>query len=632
MTQQTLIGRFWSHVFQNPEGKSVVVKNPFADSPPTIIVSGPPMMAGTHVILPPQYTHVDWERAGMAVASIMAFLRKNGFKKGDRAAILGWNSPEWVWADLAIQSLGGVTVPIYPHSTSEQVNYVLENSGALFTFSNEDEQIAKVSVGKAVHFDTIPSALENGLSKRSFTRWFIGRSAERADNPDNWPGVAAELAYLKSQLDKPNFCGVALDDLATIIYTSGSTGVPKGGMLTHGNISSACSSLMAHGFEQDPENDLYLSFLPLAHVYERVDGMALAIWNACPVVFCKVDEVAHALKTHRPTILLGVPAVWRKIKDNIEAKLKEATGLKKSLISWAFEQKQPGFKHFIADLLVFRKIRGELGGNLRVMLSGGAPISPDVIAFFNQIGLELLQGYGLTETAGGITTNRPSNTKGVSGPVNKVGAVGQAVPGSKIRIVPEPGEEASGQGEILLKSPLVFKGYWKMPEETAKTFSADGWFKTGDLGRVDEDGFLFITGRKKRLLKTEGGKYVAPEKIEKSFEPYPIVQYVVPVGDGRKYISALVFVNHAIARGIVGEIPAGTDAAAFIASHPAVVKAVDEAVNGVNAKLERWETLKKYKILPVEAQVGNGLLTPTLKIRSEEASKRFKAELEAMYQ
>jgi long-chain acyl-CoA synthetase len=629
MTSYTLIRKFWSHVFQNPEGKSVVMKNPFADSTP-IFIGGHPMV-GAHVIMPPQYTHIDWERAGMAVASIMAFLRKNGFKKGDRAAILGWNSPEWVWADLAIQSMGGVTVPIYPHSAAEQVNYVLENSGALFTFSNEDEQIAKVAVGKAVHFDTIPSALWSGLPKRPFTRWFIGRSAERADNADNWPGVATELAYLKTQLHKPNFCGVSMDDLATIIYTSGSTGVPKGGMLTHGNIASACESLMAHGFEQDPENDLYLSFLPLAHVYERVDGMALALWNACPVVFCKVDEVGHALKTHAPSILLGVPAVWRKIKDNIEAKLKEATGLKKSLVDWAFQQKEPGFKHFLADLLVFRKIRGELGGNLRVMLSGGAPISPDVIAFFNQIGLELLQGYGLTETAGGITTNRPSSLKGARGPVNKVGAVGQVVPGCKVRIVPEPGQENSGQGEILLSGPLVFKGYWKMPEETAKTFSPDGWFKTGDLGRVDEDGFLFITGRKKRLLKTEGGKYVAPEKIEKAFEPYPIVQYVVPVGDGLKYISALVFVNQAIARTLVGEVPAGADAAAFIAAHPAVVKAVDEAVNAVNGKLERWETLKKYKIVPVEAQVANGLLTPTLKIRSEEAGKRFKAEVEALY-
>lgn len=630
MTPNTLIRKFWSHVFQNPEGKSVVLKNPNADTAYPIIVGAP--FVGAHVVLPPQNTHIDWERAGFAVATIMAYLRKNGFQKGDRAAILGWNSPEWVWADLAIQSLGGVSVPIYPHSAAEQVNYVLENSDAKFTFTNEDEQLKKVAVGKAVHFDEIPSALWSGLPKRPFTRWFIGFSAERADNADNWPGVAAELASLKSQLNKPNFCGVAHDDLATIIYTSGSTGVPKGGMLTHGNIASACESLMAHGFEQDPENDLYLSFLPLAHVYERVDGMALAIWNACPVVFCKVDEVAHSLKAYRPSILLGVPAVWRKIKDNIEAKLKEATGLKKSLVTWAFQQKEPGFKHFLADLLVFRKIRGELGGSLRVMLSGGAPISPDVIAFYNQIGLELLQGYGLTETAGGITTNRPSNLKGAKGPVNKVGAVGQVVPGCQVRIVPEPGQEGSGQGEILLAGPLVFKGYWKMPEETAKTFSADGWFKTGDLGRVDEDGFLFITGRKKRLLKTEGGKYVAPEKIEKSFEPYPVVQYVVPVGDGRKYVSALVFVNQVIARGITGDVPAGTDAAAFIASHPAIVKAVDEAVNAVNGKLERWETIKKYKIIPVEALVANGLLTPTLKIRSEEASKRFKAEIESLYQ
>ena len=638
MSSKTLISTFWSHVFQNPEGRAVILKNPSAGSPPQVFFASHPMMGmgiPPHVIVSqqPELTHLTWEQVGNAVATIMAYLRKNGFAKGDRAAVLGWNSPEWVWADLAIQSLGGVTIPIYPHSAAEQVNYVLDNSQAKFTFTNEDEQLAKVARGKAVHFDQIPVELD-GQPRRPFHRWFFQTaSAELADNPQSWNGVANELAALKYGYDKPGFCGIKNDDLATIIYTSGSTGVPKGGCLTHGNIAAACQSLIQHGFGQDPENDLYLSFLPLAHVYERIDGMAMSIWSGVPVAFCKVDEVGKALKTYQPTVLLGVPAVWRKIKESIEGKLKEATGLKKTIADWAFAQKKPGFKRFVADLLVFRKIRAELGGNLRILLSGGAPISPDVIEFFNLLGLELLQGYGLTETAGGITTCRPTWMKNIPGPRNKVGSVGQVVPGCHVRIVPEPGQEGSGQGEILLAGPLVFQGYWNMPEETAKTFSADGWFKTGDLGRVDEDGFLFITGRKKRLLKTEGGKYVAPEKIEKSFEPFPVVQYVVPVGDGRKYISGLVFVNQAIASQLTGNraVPAGVDKAAFLAAQPEVISAVNEALAAVNTKLERWETLKKVTIMPVEASVANGLLTPTLKIRSEEVSKRFKAEIESMY-
>lgn len=562
----------------------------------------------------------------------MAYLRQNGFKKGDRAAILGWNSPEWVWADLAIQSLGGVSIPIYPHSATEQVNYVLTDSAAKFTFSNEDEQLKKVKTGKAVHFDQIPHELASWLPVRPFYKWFVANSSpELADNPLSWPGVKQELEQLRETVGKQGFCGISATDLATIIYTSGSTGVPKGGMLTHGNIAAACTGLAAHGFKQDAEDDLYLSYLPLAHVYERVDGMAMSIWNGIPVAFCKVDEVGAALKLYQPTMLLGVPAVWRKIKDNIEAKLKEATGLKKSIADWSFAQKKPGLKRFLADLLVFSKIRAQLGGRLRILLSGGAPISPDVLEFFNQIGLELLQGYGLTETAGGITTNRPTWMHGVQGPRNKVGSVGQVVPDCEVKIVPEPGD-TSGSGEILLRGPLVFKGYWNMPEENEKTFTADGWFKTGDLGRVDEDGFLFITGRKKRLLKTEGGKYVAPEKIEKAFEPFPIVQYAVPVGDGRKYISALVFVNQAVAEKLVSKpVPAGEDRAAFFAAQEEVKKAVAEAVEAVNSKLERWETLKKFKIISQEASVANGLLTPTLKIRSEEVGKRFKLEIESLY-
>jgi len=632
MHQHTLISRFWNLVFTNPGADAVIVKNPFTDVPPEVILgtARPGMMP--QIIYPPQLTSVTWRGAGEAVATIMAFLRQNGFQHGDRAAILGWNSAEWVWADLAIQSLGGVTVPIYPHSTAEQVNFVLENCGAKFTFSNEKEQLEKVTRGKTVHFDEIPPAVWNGLPKRPFINWHVRTaSPELVDHADNWPAVRAELAVLSRGYNKRNFCGVLRGDLATIIYTSGSTGVPKGVCLTHGNIAAACEAMNAHGFKQDPERDLYVSFLPLAHVYERVPGMAMAIWNGCTVVFCKVDEVGEALKTHSPTIMLGVPAVWRKIKERIESKFAQAQGMKKKLIHWAFEQEKSGFKHWLADKLVFSRVREELGGKLRVMLSGGAPISPDVIEFFNGLGLELLQGYGLTETTGAVTANRPHYLSGQKGPLNKVGSVGQALPGTKIRIVAEPGD-SSGQGEIQINGDLVFKGYWNLPEENAKTFTADGWFKTGDLGRLDEDGFLFITGRKKRLLKTEGGKYVAPEKIEKALEPHPIVQYIVAVGDGRKYISGLVFINQTVATQLLGRaIPAGVDAAAYIATQPEIIKAVDEAVAATNSKLERWETLKKVKIIPVEALVLNGLLTPTLKIRSEEAAKRYKEEVEALY-
>lgn len=632
-SEEILLSRFWSHSLRAGERAGVIVKNT-------------PYHRGAQAHLPAlvnaEAASINWRHCGYAVASIMAYLRKNGFRKGDKAAILAWNCPEWVWADLAIQGLGGASVPIYPHSSPEQVNFIVQNSGASYVFSNEFEQLKKVSGARAVHFNEIPATIQENLpGPRAFIDWFHTGNPLEPDaseaNPANWQAVKDELARVNAHsrgfntLPTNAFLGVTEHDLATIIYTSGSTGVPKGVGLTHGNIASACRALTAHGFTQDPDHDLYLSYLPLAHVYERVDGMSMSLWHGVPVAFCKVDEVGEALKFYRPSILLGVPAVWRKMKDKIEGTFNSTQGIKRWLIDWALTARQPGFKRWLADKLVFSRVRSELGGSLRILLSGGAPISPDVIDFFNLIGLELLQGYGLTETSGGISTNRPSNLKAKFRACNKVGSVGPVIPNVEIMLVQEEGGEPD-QGEIWIRGPLVFTGYWGLPEENGKAFSEDRWFKTGDLGRIDNEGFLHITGRKKRQMKTDGGKYVPPEKIEKSFEGDAIVQYVVPVGDGKPFISALIFINQQVARQRLGrELPEGVDSASYLAEQPEIVAAVQAAVNSANAKLERWETLKKFRIVPVEASVGNGLLTPTLKIRSEEAGKRFAALVDEMY-
>ncbi len=637
MSANTLIHTFWTRVFGSPESLAATIKNPHADEPP-IFVGGVPGVMAPHYIFPSELASINWRGSGLAVASIMVFLRQCGVKKGDRVAIIGWNSPEWTWADIAVQSLGGVTVPIYPHSTAEQASYVIKDAGAKLVLSNEQEQLDKlvnVEGIKSFHIDRIPSEIEllpGTIAKKPFVNRFLANHEEGAER---WTGVASQLFVLHSTLKSRKFCGLGDDDLATIIYTSGSSGVPKGCMLTHGNIASALDGIAEHGFSMG-EEDRYLSYLPLAHVYERINGTAMAIRQGVPIGYCKVEDVKNrersALSLFSPSILCGVPAVWRGMKESIEAKIANSGKLSQRVAAWAFEQKQPGFKRCLADLLVFRKIRNGLGGRLDIMLSGGAPISPDVLEFFQTIGLELLQGYGMTETSGGITTNRPSHLAGAKGPVNKIGSVGQAVPGIQIKIQHEPGEENSSNGEILLRGPQIFKGYWNLPEETAKTFTSDGWLKTGDLGYVDEDGFLFITGRKKRQGKTEQGKYVAPEKIEKCFELYPLVQYVLPIFDGRKYVSSLVFVNQLLAKQLIGRpVPAGVDTATYLAEQPEVLKVVKEAVEGVNGKLERWEQIKKFKIVPIEATVANGLLTPTLKIRFEEASKRFKNEIEALY-
>jgi long-chain acyl-CoA synthetase len=475
---------------------------------------------------------------------------------------------------------------------------------------------------RTVLFDDIPHLIAAPAESGNFINAFL------ADDTALTAAVAGELAAVRADTT----CGITRDDLATIIYTSGSTGEPKGVMLTHGAFAAGCEGMLAHGFDIRQDRDVYLSYLPLAHVYERACGIMLCLWTGVPAAFCGIEEVRDVLKQVRPTLLHGVPAVWRKVKDNIFA---HATGFKDKMLNWALAQKQPGFKRFLADKLVFRKIRGELGGRLRICTSGGAPISPEIVEFYQQIGIQLLQGYGLTETTGASVVNRPSGC--ADGACNKIGSVGTLIneAGLEMRIAPLPGQEDSGEGEIQFRGPTVMSGYWNRPADSSKTFTDDGWFKTGDRGRVDEHGFLFITGRIKRLLKTDGGKYVAPEKIEKAFEGSPLVAYVVPVGDGKPFISGLVFLNMQLASEIFNKTGSAVITVpltpAVLAQNAEVIAAVQNAVNQANAKLERWEQLKKFSIVPVEATVADGLLTPTLKIRTEEVLKRYADMVEALY-
>ena len=601
----TLYGRVWARFQNSPNDTAMLLKHPGK--------------AG-------ELVQLNWRTLGHAVGMIMSYLQSIGFKKGDRAAILAWNCPEWVFADLAIQSLGGVTVSIYPNCSAEQVNYVIKDSGSTVLFGNDAEQLSKVEDScRTVHFDKIPvelGLLDDGGNPRKLQERF-------ALDPSFGAFGATCVAPTPLVVED-------VDQLATIIYSSGSTGIPKGCMISHGNIVGALVALHEAGFDMNPNTDVYLSYLPLAHVYERINGAALSLWRGVPLGFSDLDNMKHDVRLFKPTMLCGVPAVWRKIKAGIDDP-KDALpaflnkhGLWQQLLNWALNQKS-GWTKLIADRVVLDKIRAKMGGRLKLLMSGGAPISSELLEFYNKLGLELLEGYGATETTGGIATNRPAASPG-KGPKNKIGSVGKLVPGAEVRLVAEEGEEASGLGEIWLRGPQVFRGYWNLPELTAAALTPDNWYKTGDLGKIDSDGFLYINGRKDGMYKTDGGKYVAKEKVEKAFETSSIVQFVVPIAQGRKFVSALVFVNTATARTLVGkDVPAGQDATAFYSQQPEVAAAVDKAVASANVKLERWEQVKKVVILSVEASVDNGLLTPTQKIRSKEAHKRFAAEIESIY-
>lgn len=601
--------RYWSHVFGAAADRGFSV--------PTSAIEGQ------------NAVHFNWHQAGVATAAVMSALRELGIKAGDKVAILDWNCPEWVWADLAIQSLGGVSVSIYPNDSESQVNYILDNSEAKLTISTSPDQLKKVAGGRKTLLLDLTGKSVNYRTGQTFLD-----SVGRDDVAAPFKGLWAELEGVKARMGEGSLSGIEPSQLATLIYTSGSSGTPKGCMITHDNIAAAVTSLALAGITQDPKKDRYVSYLPLAHVYERVNGMAMCLWDRVPVAFSTIDEMAKNVKTFSPTKLCGVPAVWQKIRDGVynpkdgAPKFLNKIGLWAPLLNFAVNCEKDSRLGRILDKAIFSKIRAKMGGSLELLVSGGAPITPELLKFFNKLGLELLEGYGATETTGGVTTNLPS---WVDARGNKVGSVGRAVPGIQVHINPLEGEDPN-VGEIWIRGRQVISGYWKLPDATAAAFTSDGWYRTSDLGRIDVDGFIYITGRMDGMYKTLGGKYVAREKVEKAFQSFPIVHYTVPVAHGRKFCTALIFVNHAQAKLLLNkEVPAGVDAGAWYAEQPEVVKAIADAVAGANAGLQQWEQVKKFKIMPIEATIEGGIITATMKIRSKELIKRFAAVIDELY-
>lgn len=667
MNQQILIGRFWQHVFTDPHGTANLIKNP--NTKPEVFVTAVPVAGmGGVVIAPPRpFIDLTWVNAGKIVAEFAAALLEKGVRRGDTVALLSWNCPEWVWTDLAIQTLGAVAVPIYPNSAAEAVNYIVKDCGAKLLLGDSPAQTSKVSPDSGVATLCFCDVAKRSAIYRAIVLGekpaddlaliLVSPAAEHVLQSVSWQILDSKYAAAiiptvqkirenealrdagmppATNGPKGNILfyevapagvvpqGIGSGDICTLIYTSGSTGVPKGVTLTNANISASCQGVHDHGFDFN-SSDRYLSYLPLAHVYERVNGQFICIWYGVPVAFCTIAEMPKMLKVIKPTILLGVPQVWRKIKETIETDIGKSKGFKAKLAKWAFEERN-GLRNWIARKLVFRTIRAGLGGSLRIMGSGGAAISPEVLSFFRKIDLNIIQGYGLTETCGAVVANTPD--------ANEVGAVGRCIPGVEIKFVPVAGQEPKpNEGIIYLRGDPVFAGYWNLPEENAKSF-VDGWFNTGDIGRLDANGNLFITGRAKLLFKTEGGKYVAPEKVEKAFDGHSIIQCLVPVGDARPFVSALIFVNSIVARELLtarGVAIPTQDATAFMAGHDLVKEAIKLAIADGNERLEHWETIKKYEIIAEEASVANGLLTATLKIRPTEVMKRYADLIEKIY-
>ncbi len=441
------------------------------------------------------------------------------------------------------------------------------------------------------------------------------------------------LVKMHTGSEKPPF---EPTDTCTLIYTSGSTSLPKGAEITHLNILASCELLAGLGFDFGP-NDLILHFLPFAHIYGNANGKDMAESKRVKSGYAMPQELKKALPAIEPTVILGVPRVWNRYKSEIE---KEAvlTGtetfgkkIQKRLLAWALKQSQPGLKQYLARKFVFSGVKKKIGmSHIRMLASGSAAIPIETVNFFNMLGLPICEGYGLTETTGGIFGNTLYH--------NKPGSLGRPGPGVEWRLEARPGVDTEpNTGLLWVRGPMVFKGYWNNPEKTQEAFDADGWFNTGDVVHMDEDGFGWYRGRSKRQKKLDTGEWYSEDSIETVLTSAAIVGAAVATGEQKSCIGALIFLDLEAAKAIAGKAPEGVDRHEYYAANAEIRAAVQKAVDEGNKMLlsgessKKWEQVRKWAIVPVEPTVDNDLLTPTLKIKNEEVLKRYAQTITDMY-
>jgi len=534
-------------------------------------------------------------------------LQSWGIGKGDRVALLAENRFEWAIADWACLLTGAVDVPIYPTLTAEQGAFILKNSGARVMVLSTEKQLEKIlSIKSETPLERIV-VMDDVAAPDIIPMGTIMRPGELVERDSQFDAAAR---------------AITADDLATIIYTSGTTGIPKGVMLTQGNI--ACNLEQTGRSLGWQPGQITLSFLPLSHVTARhVDYLCFS--RGVTLAYCpSFDELPAKLKEVCPHLFVGVPRVYEKVRQEVERRA--GKGWKKPVYQWALGvgerhreeivggQRPSDFQWRLADRIVYRPIREGFGGRVEMFVSGGAPLGIDLARWYADMGIPILEGYGLTETSPVIAVNLPQR--------NKLGAVGQPLANIECRIAED--------GELLVRGPSVFKGYWQNPEETARAFEGD-WFRTGDIGHLDSDGFLTITDRKKDLIKTSGGKFVAPQPIENKLKLAPLVGYPAVIGNGRKFISAVVCPNFAALERWAREQGIAFDSREELVHNPKVVEAYQRIIDDVNQGLAHYETLKKVLIVSDDFSVDAGEVTPTLKLRRRVIEQKYKEQIDAMY-
>lgn len=534
-------------------------------------------------------------------------LLKYGLKKGDKMGLISYsNRVEWCFFDHAAQQIGVITVPVYPSISDEDCTYNLGNSDSKICIVSDEKLFRKIS------------GIKSRLPKMQEIFTF-----DEISGAKNWQELYAlgEKDDLQEEVDRLKE-SISEDDLVSIIYTSGTTGTPKGVMLTHKNIVSDVTGCFDIVPDKHPRNRA-LSFLPLCHVYER---MILYIFtmSGISVYFAEsTDRLSENLQEVKPQYMTVVPRMVEKVYDKIYQKGTEDGGLKARIFLWSLkiaEKYVPGtpksFAHKIADKIVFSKWRAGLGGNIITLVSGSAALSKRLNTMFWAAGIPILEGYGLTETSPVIAVNRLDHFK--------IGSVGQPIPTVDVRI--------ENDGEINVKGPIVTQGYYKNPKQTGEAFTEDGYFKTGDIGHIDGDGFLFITDRKKEMFKTSGGKYIAPQAIENLAKGSRFIEQIMVVGEGEKMPAALIQPDFEYARywAQVNGLPMGQTEKEIVES-PELKAEIEKEIEKVNARLGNWEKIKKTELTPEIWDEHNGLLTPTLKLKRKAVKEHFSDLYEKLY-
>ncbi|MEU6623793.1 long-chain fatty acid--CoA ligase [Streptomyces litmocidini] len=589
-----------------------------------------PVPAGQGAPGAEEWRSLTWAQAAERVTAIAAGLLALGLRAEERVAISSSTRVEWIFADLGVMCAGGAATAVYPSTDADETAYILADSGSRAVFVEDAAQLAKVvsqmdrlpGLGHAILFDPeedLPRV--EGLDVLSLAELEERGRTHLRKHPD---AIDAAVGAIERE------------QLATLIYTSGTTGRPKGVRLVHDCWSYQGAAQEASGLLRP--DDVQFLWLPLSHVFGKALISGQVQTGHVIAIDGRVDRIVTNLPVVRPTVMASAPRVFEKVYNGIAAKARADGGATYRIFRWAAKvardhartaqeslvatgtRKVPlwlGVQHVLADKLVYGRIRAAFGGELRGSASGSAALAPDIGYFFAGAGVPVLEGYGLTETSAACTVNPVDD--------HRVGTVGRPLPGTEVRIAED--------GEILLRGPGIMRGYHNLPEKTAEVLESDGWFRTGDIGEIDEEGFVRITDRKKDLFKTSGGKYVAPTEIEGRFKAVcPFVSNILVIGNGRNYCTALIALDESAIMPWAAANGLGGRTYAEVVSSPETHALIDGFVRRVNGDLQRWQTIKKFSVLPRDLDVEHGELTPSLKVKRPVVEREYAGLVEAMYE